>query len=45
MASKKSIVSLGLMLLFAAPSTLKMLSLDIDKTQVTSTEDHVKHLL
>ena len=41
----KSLVSLALVLLFSAPSNLKMLSFDIEKTQINSTEKHVEHLL
>jgi hypothetical protein len=45
MANMKSLVSLALVLLFSAPSNLKMLSFDIEKTQINSTEKHVEHLL
>lgn len=45
MALKSIVVSLAVALLFASPAALKTLSMDLDKSQVTSTADHVNRLM
>jgi hypothetical protein len=45
MVIKSSVVSLAVALLFASPASLKTLTMDLDKSQVTSTADHVELLL
>ena len=44
--ARSSVVSLAVALLFATPAlTEKLLSFDIEKTQITSTPEHVEHQL
>ena len=45
MTLKQIVVSLAVALLFAPTSNTKTLSVEIEKTQLKSTEEHIEHLL